>query len=381
MSGKRDYYEVLSVEKGADASALKKAFRKLAMKYHPDRNPDDAEAEAKFKEVAEAYEVLSDEQKRQVYDRFGHQGLSGMGGMGGGGAQNVDDILSQFGDIFGDLFGFGGGGRRRGGGGGGRRGPRRGPDLEFGLRLDFMEAIVGGQKDITVPKHTLCEPCSGSGAAPGSEPVTCKTCGGVGEVFQQQMFLRIRTTCPHCRGRGKSIENPCGDCSGRGRVRVEEKLTVTIPPGVDSGMQLRLTEKGEPGDPGGRSGDLYVTLQVKEHEFFKRDGLDIYCSVPVGYSRMCLGSDLTVPTVMGEAKMKIPKGTPSGKVFTLRNEGVVSVNGRGRGDHHVQVVVEVPKSLSEEEEELIRKLADLQQENVDSGKGGFFKDLFGRSKS
>jgi molecular chaperone DnaJ len=373
MSGKRDYYEVLGVPKDVDSAALKKAFRKLALKYHPDRNPDDPEAEAAFKEVAEAYEVLSDDQKRQVYDRFGHQGLSG-GGFGG--PQNVDDILSQFGDIFGDLFGFGGGGRRRGGG---HRGPRRGPDLEFGMRLDFMEAVSGGQKEIEVPKHAVCEPCSGSGAAPGSEPVTCATCGGVGEVFQQQMFLRIRTTCPACRGRGKTIQNPCSGCSGRGRVRVTEKYTVTIPPGVDTGMHLRLSGKGEPGEPGAPAGDLYVSIQVEPHEFFKRDGLDVYCSVPVSYPQVCLGAEIKVPTVMGEASLKIPKGTPSGKVFTLRDEGIVSVNGRGRGDQHVQVVVDVPKTLSAREEELIRELAGLQNEKV--GGKGFWRDFLDKLTS
>ncbi len=371
MSGKRDYYEVLGVPKTADATALKKAFRKLALKYHPDRNPDDPEAEHRFKEVAEAYEVLSDEQKRQIYDRFGHQGLAGASGLGGG-PQNVDDILSQFSDVFGDLFGFGG---RRGG----PRGPRRGANLEFGLRLDFMEAVHGVQKEIEVPKHARCEPCGGTGASPGTEPATCQTCGGVGEVFQQQMFLRIRTTCPRCRGRGTIIQNPCMECGGRGRVRITESLTVTVPPGVDSGMQLRLSGKGELGEPGAPAGDLFVSIRVREHEFFKRDGLDIYCTVPVSYPKVCLGAELTVPTVHGEATLKIPRSTPSGKVFTLRGEGVDSVNGRGRGDQHVQVVVEVPKSLSAREEELIRQLAEVQSEEV--GGKGFLRDWFDKLTS
>jgi len=366
----RDYYEVLDVERDADDKVLKKSFRKLALKFHPDRNPDDPEAEAKFKEASEAYDVLSDPQKRQIYDQYGHEGLR-QGGASPG-FHDVEDIFSQFGDLFGDLFG---GGRSRGR----RGGPRRGASLEYGMRLDFMDAINGVKKDIEVPKNATCETCTGSGAKPGSKPTTCGTCNGVGEVIQQQMFLRIRTTCPRCAGKGKVITEPCGSCGGRGRTRITEKLSVTIPPGVDTGMQLRLAGKGEAGDSGAPAGDLFVTVQVQAHEFFKRDGYDVYCTVPISYPQACLGTQLKVPTVYGEADLSVPRSTPSGKVFTLRGEGITSVSGRGRGDQHIQVVVEVPKSLSPEEEELLRRLATHQDGKV-AGKG-FWRDFLDKITS
>ncbi len=363
MSEKRDYYEVLGVPRDADDKALKKAYRKLALANHPDRNPDDPEAEARFKEASEAYEVLSDPQKRSTYDRFGHQGLKGQGYNPG--FQDMGDIFSHFGDIFGDLFGGGGGGGRRGG----RRGPRRGADLEVRLPVDFMEAVHGVQREIEVPTHVHCEPCDGSGAKPGTNPVKCGTCGGVGEVIQQQMFLRIRTTCPDCRGRGSKVETPCEECRGVGKVRKVNKWTVSIPAGVDTGMQIRDRGKGETGEPGAPPGDLYVTIQVKPHEFFRRDGLDVYCQVPMSFPQACLGAEITVPTVDGEDTLRIPRGTPSGKVFTLNGKGINSVNGRGKGDQHVQVIVEVPKSLNAEEEDLIRKLAQHQDGKVGEDKG------------
>lgn len=363
-AGKRDYYEVLGVPKDADGKVLKKAFRKLALQYHPDRNPDNPEAEAKFKEASEAYEVLSDDQKRATYDRFGHEGLRGSGYNPG--FQDMGDIFSHFGDIFGDLFG--GGGRR----GGGRARARRGADLEYQLRLDFMEAVEGCQQDIEVPKHVHCKPCNGSGAKPGSTPSKCGTCGGVGEVIQQQMFLRIRTTCPSCHGKGTTITDPCTSCNGKGRVRETEKLSVTVPAGVDTGMQLRLSGKGQAGDVGAPPGDLYVTIRVKEHEFFKRDGLHVFTQVSISYPQACLGTQFEVPTVKGQRSLDVPRGTPSGKVFVLPKQGITGVNGRGQGDHHVQVVVEVPKKLSDEEEELIRQLAAHQDGKV-AAERGFWK--------
>ncbi|MED5374085.1 MAG: molecular chaperone DnaJ [Myxococcota bacterium] len=353
---KRDYYEVLGVERDADEKTLKKAFRKLALQYHPDRNPDDPEAEAKFKEAGEAFEVLSDPQKRQVYDRYGHQGLQGQGYNPG--FQDMGDIFSHFGDIFGDLFG--GGGRR----GGGARGPRRGADLEYRMVLDFMDAINGVEKEIEVPKHAWCETCDGSGAKPGSDLKTCATCGGRGEVIQQQMFLRIRTTCPHCGGKGQTVSDPCGDCNGKGRKKVTERWTVKVPAGVDNGMQIRDRGKGELGEKGAPPGDLYVTIQVRKHEFFKRDGMDIFCQVPMSYPQACLGAEITVPTVYGTETLELPKGTPSGKVFTLAGKGVKGIHGRGQGDQHVQVVVEVPKKMGEEEEALIRQLGELGDKPV-----------------
>lgn len=367
MESKRDYYEVLEVPRDADAATLKKAFRKLALQYHPDKNPGDATAEARFKEASEAYDVLSNPEKRAHYDRFGHEGMRGQGFDPG--FQNVGDIFTHFGDIFGDIFG-GGGGRR-----GGRPGMQRGSDLEVGLRLEFMEAVNGCQKEVEVGRHNPCGGCEGRGRT-GTKVVSCPTCGGRGEVIQQQMFLRIRTVCPACRGQGKTVGDPCTDCGGRGRVRVSDKLVVTVPPGVDTGNQLRLTGKGDLGDPGAPPGDLYVTIGVGEHEFFKRDGLDVYCSVPVSYPQACLGATLKVPTVRGEESLEIPRGTASGKVFTLRGKGISGVNGRGQGNQHIQVVVDVPKKLSPREEELIRELAQLQDGKV--GEKGFWRDFLDR---
>ncbi len=371
MDNPRDYYEVLGVAKDADASTIKKSYRKLAMKFHPARNPDNPEAEAKFKEASEAYSVLSDDQKRATYDRFGHAGLRGAGHSPG--FQNSDEIFSHFSDLFGDLFGFGGGGGgRRGRGGGGARG---GADLQFRVQIDFLEAIHGVSKEIEVPRAVLCEPCNGGGAEPGSKPATCTTCGGVGEVIQSQMFLRIRTTCPTCRGRGTVIQTPCKICSGQGRTRESSQLMVNIPAGVSTGLQLRLTGKGDQGDRGAPPGDLYVLLDVQEHDFFKRDGDDIFCTVPVSYPQACLGAKIKVPTVDGEEELDVGRGTPSGKVITLRGKGAPRLGGRrGKGDHHIQVVVAVPEKLAPEEEELIRKLAGMQDQSV--VKKGFLREFW-----
>ncbi|MCB9781041.1 MAG: molecular chaperone DnaJ [Alphaproteobacteria bacterium] len=372
MSSQRDYYEILGVARDADGTVIKKAYRKLALQYHPDRNPDDPKAEASFKEVSEAYAVLSDTEKRATYDRFGHAGLRGAGVDPG--FANADEIFSQFSDLFGDLFGFGGGGRGRGGGG---RRVRRGADQEYALELDFLEAVHGVQKEITVPRYSHCDACDGSGAEPGSSPTSCPTCGGAGQVVQGHGFLRIRTACPHCGGRGQVISDPCKECDGNGRVRVTDTLTVTVPAGVDTGLQLRLSGRGDVGDPGAPPGDLYVHIQVRQHEAFKRNGADVLVEVPITYPQACLGGEITVPTVDGEAPLELPAGTPSGKVFTLRGKGAPRLGRRGgRGDHHVQVVVSVPKKLDKEEEELIRKLADLQGGHV--AEKGFWKDFFDR---
>jgi len=376
MDNPRDYYEVLGVGKDADAKVIKKAYRKLAMQFHPDRNPDNPEAEAKFKEASEAYSVLSDEQKRATYDRYGHAGLRGSGHNPG--FQNTDEIFSHFSDLFGDLFGFGGGG-------GGRRGGQRvrsGSDLQYRLPIDFLEAIHGISKEIEIPRAMLCSPCEGSGAKPGSQPRTCSTCNGMGEVIQTQMFLRIRTTCPSCHGQGKVIVDRCETCDGNGRVREAQTLKVDVPAGVYTGLRLRLTGKGDEGGPGAPPGDLYVVLDVKEHDFFKRDGDDIYCTVPISYAQACLGATVMVPTVdnLEGEDLEVPRATPSGKVLTLRGKGAPRLGGRrGNGDQHVQVVVAVPKKLSAEEEELIRQLATLQDEKVKSGnnKGGLFSRIFG----
>lgn len=374
MAEPRDYYEVLGLSRDADDASIKKAYRKLAMQYHPDRNPDDAEAEAKFKEASEAYSVLSDEQKKATYDRFGHAGLKSQGH--GPGFQNSDEIFSQFGDLFGDLFGFGGGGRR---GGGGRGGPRGGSDLQVGVQIEFLEAIHGVSREIEVPREQPCDACSGSGAEPGTTPATCATCGGQGEVLQQVAFMRVRSTCPKCRGRGKVIKDPCRKCSGAGRVRVPEKLSVTIPPGVSTGNQLRVSGKGDAGDAGGRPGDLYVLLEVREHELFRRDGDDVICTLPMSYPQACLGAEIKVPTVDGEETLTIPAGSPSGKVLTLRGKGSPRLGGkRGRGDQHVQLIVSVPEKMSSEEEALVRKLAELHKTAVHEK--GLFDGLFDRFK-
>jgi len=376
MSQPRDYYEVLGVPKDAEASQIKKAYRKLALANHPDRNPDNPEAEARFKEASEAYSVLSDDQKRATYDRFGHSGLRGAGHSPG--FQSNEEIFSHFSDLFGDLFGFGGGG-----GGGRSRGGRRvrgGSDLQFGLELTFLEGVHGCQKEIEIPHLGLCDVCDGTGAEPGSTPQTCPTCGGVGEVIQSQMFLRIRTACPRCHGSGKIITNPCKPCQGSGRTRQSQSLTVTVPAGVLTGLQLRLGGKGNAGDPGAPPGDLYVVLQVGEHEFFKRDGAEVFCTIPVTYPQACLGASIPIPTVDGDATLEVPRGTPSGKVFVLHGKGAKHLGGRrGRGDQHVQVVVSVPQKMAPEEEELIRQLASMQDTKVDDK--SFLKGFWDRITS
>ncbi len=372
MSTQRDYYEILGVARDASGTEIKKSYRKLAMKYHPDRNPDDADAEAMFKEVSEAYSVLSDDEKRATYDRFGHAGLRGAGVDPG--FASADEIFSQFSDMFGDLFGFGGGGGR-----GRRGGPRvrRGADQEYTLELDFLEAVHGCQKDVSIARYATCDDCAGSGAEPGSKPETCGTCGGAGQVVQGHGFLRIRTACPHCGGRGQVIAHPCSTCEGLGRTRVTDSLTVTVPAGVDNGLQLRLSGRGDAGDPGAPAGDLYVHIRVRPHEFFRRKGADTMVEVPISYPQACLGSTIRVPTVDGEQDLELPRATPSGKVFTMPGKGAPNLGRRGgRGDHHVQVVVAVPKTLSEEEDQLIRKLAELQDEKV--ADKGFWRDILGR---
>ena len=373
MAGKRDFYEVLGVPKTASGPDIKKAFRTLAMKYHPDKNPGDAAAEARFKEVAEAYEILSDDQKRGIYDRFGHEGL-GRAGVGGG-FQSTDDVFMHFSDIFGDLFGLGGGRR------GGQRGARRGADLEYPLTLEFLEAAHGCAKEVQVPKHALCDTCSGSGAAAGSQPVTCSTCKGHGEVIQAQMFLRIRAACPTCGGSGKVVKEPCDVCSGSGRTRIAEKLKVTVPAGVDDGMQMRLQGKGDVGDPGAPPGDLYVTIRVQDHSVFSRDGTNVLVTVPMYYAVACLGGEVKIPTIDGETPLAVPPSTPSGKVFTLRGKGIASLNGRGRGDQLVQMVVEVPRDMSPRETELVKELATIHGARVpekDRSVLDDVKDFFGR---
>ncbi|MFT4624459.1 MAG: molecular chaperone DnaJ [Myxococcota bacterium] len=368
----RDYYEVLGLAREASPQDIKKAYKKAARKFHPDLNRDDPSAEGKFKEASEAYEILSDDEKRRIYDQFGHEGLKGRG---------FEPNFTDFGDILSELFGGGGFGdlfgRRRGGGGGQRR-ARRGADLEYPMRLTFMEAAHGVAKVIEIPRHVHCDTCSGSGLRPGAQSTNCGTCGGQGEVIQAQGFLRIRTVCPACRGAGKTVDpgDRCEPCSGSGRVRETDEMEIKVPGGSYSGLQIRHTGKGEIGDPGAPPGDLYVTLEVEPHEVFKRDGADVYVTVPVPYPVMCLGGEITIPTVHGEEPLEVARGTESGSVVVLRGKGVDQLRRRSsRGDHHVRLVVNVPKTLSEEQEELLRRLAELEKVGVQQK--GFWARLFG----
>jgi len=344
---KRDYYEVLGVERGASEAELKKAYRRLAMKYHPDRNPDDKGAEEKFKEANEAYEVLSDAAKRSAYDQYGHAGVDpqmGGGGAGGFGGANFSDI---FGDVFSDFFG--------GGRGGSRGGAQRGSDLRYTLELDLEEAVRGTTVTIRVPTLAECKTCDGSGAKKGSSPVTCTTCGGIGQVRMQQGFFSVQQTCPRCHGSGKMITDPCGSCGGQGRVEESKTLSVKVPAGVDTGDRIRLSGEGEAGSHGGPAGDLYVVVNVREHPIFQRDGKHLYCEVPISFADAALGGELEVPTLDGRVKLKIPEGTQTGKLFRLRGKGVAPVRGGGAGDLLCKVAVETPVNLDKRQRELLEE--------------------------
>lgn len=353
---KRDYYEILGVDRSADDAALKKAYRRLAMKYHPDRNPDDSEAEASFKEAKEAYNVLSDGSKRSAYDQFGHAAFEGgmgggAGGFSGAGAGGFSDI---FGDVFGDIFGSGGGG--------GRQRQRRGADLRYNLELSLEDAVRGTEVNITVPRMSNCVTCSGSGSKPGSSSSQCGTCQGQGQVRIQQGFFSVQQTCPQCNGEGSIVTDPCGDCSGQGRVRENKKLSVKIPAGVDEGDQIRLSGEGESAGGGSVNGDLYVLVALKKHALFTRDGVDLHCTVPISFSTLAIGGELEVPTLEGRAKLKIPAGTQSGKLFRLKGKGVQNVRNAGFiGDLYVEVTVETPVNLTKRQKELLHELDESLQ--------------------
>ncbi len=344
---KRDYYEVLGVSKSASAAEIKKAYRRLAMKHHPDRNKDDESAAARFKEAKEAYEVLSNAEKRAAYDQFGHDGLraSAHGGGGFGGAEGFADI---FGDVFGDIFG---GGRGRGG----ASQVFRGADLGYELKLDLETAVKGDTVTIDVPTQVSCETCDGSGARKGTSPTNCSTCHGTGQVRMQQGFFSIQQTCPNCKGAGTIISDPCGDCQGRGRVRKTRTLSVKVPAGVDDGDRIRLSGEGEAGRNGGPPGDLYVEIRVKPHKLFERAGSDLSCEVPVSFGKATLGGEVELPTLDGHVSLKIPAGTQSGKVFRLRGKGVTTVRDPRVGDLFAKVVVETPVNLTSEQKAILEQ--------------------------
>lgn len=351
---KRDYYEVLGVEKAADEKDIKKAYRRVAMKYHPDRNPDDPDADDKFKEATEAYDVLMNAEKRAAYDRFGHSGVDpnmGAGGFGAGGG-SFSDI---FGDVFGDIFG--------GGGGRGRGGPQRGSDLRYTLDISLEDAVKGTTVEIKVPTLATCEECDGSGARKGSSPVDCTTCGGIGQVRMQQGFFQVQQTCPTCRGRGKMISDPCGKCHGQGRVEKRKTLSVKVPPGVDTGDRIRLSGEGEAGPDGGPPGDLFVQMSVRQHPIFERDGKNLYCEVPITFVAAALGGELEVPTLDGRVKLKIPAETQTGKLFRLRGKGVKPVRGGNVGDLLCRAVVETPVNLTKRQKELLDELRETLGED------------------
>ncbi len=350
---KRDYYEILGVGREATDQEIKSAYRKLALKYHPDRNPGDAQAEESFKEAAEAYSVLADTDKRHMYDRFGHQGLGGAatGGFDPSVFTGFEDIFGGLGDVFGlgDMFG---GGRRRGG-------PQRGADLRYDLEISFEESAKGTETSIQVPRQESCETCEGSGAAPGSKPTMCPQCHGRGQMRYQQGFFTVARTCGQCRGTGSVIQKPCTTCRGAGRIQKERKITVRIPAGIATGQRLRLTAEGEAGSAGGPAGDLYVVVHVQDHPFFRREGNDLYCEIPVNFPTLALGGRIVIPTLEGdEEPFQVPEGTQTGTTLRLSGKGMPDVSGRGHGDLLVTVKVVTPKKLTREQKKLLEQLAE-----------------------
>jgi len=372
---KRDYYEVLGVSRTAGDPEVKSAYRKLALKHHPDRNPGSKDAEDRFKEAAEAYAVLADADKRRLYDRFGHAGLGTAGaGFDPTVFTGMEDILGGLGDIFGfgDVFG-----------GARRRGPQRGADLRYDLEISFEESAKGAETSIQIPRQEPCEPCHGSGAAPGSKPTACPQCHGRGQVRSQSGFFTMVRTCGQCRGTGSIIAKPCTTCRGAGRVQKERKLTVRIPPGIATGQRLRLGGEGEAGPSGGPAGDLYVVIHVQDHAFFQRDGNDLFCEVPLNYPTLAVGGEIRIPTLEGEEAFTVPEGTQSGTTFSLRGRGMPDVTGRGRGNLMVTVKVVTPRKLTREQKKLLEQLADsLPKEKFEPTPAGEQDDkgLFDRVK-
>lgn len=354
---KRDYYEILGVNRDASEEEIKKSYRKLAMKYHPDRNPDNPKAEESFKEAKEAYEMLSDSQKRAAYDQYGHAGVDPSAGPGPGGA-GFGNFSDAFGDIFGDIFGGGSGGRRSN--------VYRGADLRYNMEISLEEAARGTETKIRIPVMSSCETCHGSGARPGTSPVTCTTCNGHGQVRMQQGFFSVQQTCPKCHGGGQMVKDPCPTCHGDGRVKQHKTLSVKIPAGVDEGDRIRLSGEGEAGVNGGPTGDLYVVVHLKEHDIFQREGGNLHCEMPISFTVAALGGEIEIPTLDGHAKMKIPAETQTGATFRLRGKGIKPLRSNEHGDLMCHVVVETPVKLNEKQRELLRELEEINQK--DSGK-------------
>ncbi|MEL6374742.1 MAG: molecular chaperone DnaJ [Pseudomonadota bacterium] len=370
---KPDYYETLGVERGADDSALKSAYRRLAKKYHPDHNRDDADAEVRFKAVSEAYDVLKDPQKRAAYDQFGHAAFeNGMGGRGGPGGGFGPEFSSSMSDIFDDLFGEFMGGRRTGT----RDGRERGADLRYNMEINLDEAFSGKTAQIHVPTSVTCETCGGSGAKAGTQPTTCQTCGGMGKVRASQGFFTIERTCPVCHGRGEVIDDPCPDCDGAGRVTKERTLSVNIPAGVEDGTRIRLAGEGEAGLRGGPSGDLYIFLSIAPHTFFQRDGSDLFCNVPISMTTAALGGQIEVPTVDGgRTRVKVPEGSESAKQFRLRGKGMPVLRSKMKGDLYIQIDVETPKNLTRKQRDLLEQFEAESSKGTNPQSEGFFAKM------
>ncbi|MEA4846568.1 MAG: molecular chaperone DnaJ [Clostridiaceae bacterium] len=376
---KRDYYEVLGIDRNTSDADIKKAYRKLAKQYHPDVNPGDKTAEAKFKEVNEAYEILSDAQKRARYDQYGHAGVD-PNGFGSAGAGFGDFDFGGIGDIFESFFGGGGFGRSSRS----RSGPQKGADLKYSVEISFEEAAFGVEREITINRHEACSACGGSGAKAGTSPTTCKQCNGTGQVQYKQstpfgQFVNVKT-CEVCRGEGKIITNPCTSCNGKGKIRKSKKIMLNIPAGIDDGQTMSLRGEGDPGSKGGPAGDLFVTVNVKAHSIYKRQGNDVVCEIPITFAQAALGAELEVPTLDGKVKYSLPEGTQTGSIFRLKGKGIPYLRGNGRGDQYVKVEIDVPKKLNEKQKELLRQFSEISGDDVHEQRKGFFdkmKDALG----